>query len=79
MPMSEYEKARLMPEVIGKAKREEIQKQQDKFRAEALERLQKAIRYAQMQKNDPAICDRYADQRYWDGYLAALNEAKNLL
>lgn len=79
MPMSEYEKARLMPEVIGKAKREEIQKQQDKFRAEALERLQKAIRYAQMQKNDPAICDRYADQRYWDGYLAALNEANSLL
>lgn len=79
MPMSEYAKDRLMPEVIGKAKREEIQKQQDKFRAEALERLQKAIRYAQMQKNDPAICNRYADQRYWDGYLAALNEAKSLL
>lgn len=79
MPMSEYAKDRLMPEVIGKAKREEIQKQQDKFRAEALERMQKAIRYAQMQKNGPAICDCYADQRYWDGYLAALNEAKSLL
>lgn len=79
MPMSEYTKDRLMPEAISKAKREEIQKQQDKFRAEALERLQKAIRYAQMQKNGPTICDRYADQRYWDGYLAALNEAKNLL
>lgn len=79
MPMSEYEKARLMPEVISKAKREEIQKQQDNFREAALERLQKEIRYAQMQKNDPTICDRYADLRYWDGYLAALNEAKNLL
>lgn len=79
MPISEYEKARLMPEVIGKAKREEIQKQQDQFRTAALNRLQKAIRYAQMQKNGPTICDRYADQRYWDGYLAALNEAKNLL
>nr|DAG19311.1 MAG TPA: hypothetical protein [Caudoviricetes sp.] len=79
MPMSEYAKDRLMPEVIGKAKREEIQKQQDKFRAGALERMQKAIRYAQMQKNGMAICDRYADQRYWDGYLAALNEAKNLI
>lgn len=79
MPMSEYEKARLMPEVISKAKREEIQKQQDNFREAALERLQRAIRYAQIQKNDPTICDRYADQRYWDGYLAALNEAKNLI
>lgn len=55
MPMSEYEKARLMPEVISKAKREEIQKQQDNFREAALERLQRAIRYAQMQKNDPTI------------------------
>lgn len=79
MPMSEYEKDRLMPEAISKAKREEIQKQQDKFREAALERLQRAIRYAQIQKNDPTICDRYADQRYWDGYLAALNEAKNLI
>lgn len=50
MPMSEYEKARLMPEVIGNAKREEIEKQPDQFRAAALNRLQKAIRYAQMQK-----------------------------
>lgn len=50
MPMSEYAKDRLMPEVIDKAKREEIQKQQDQFRAAALNRLQKAIRYAQMQK-----------------------------
>ena len=79
MPMSEYEKSRLMPEAISKAKREEIEKQQDNFREAALNRLQKAIRYAQMQKNDPTICDRYADQRYWDGYLAALNEAKNLI
>lgn len=79
MPMSEYEKARLMPEAISKEKREEIQKQQDQFRTAALNRLQKAIRYAQIQKNDPTICDRYADQRYWDGYLAALNEAKNLI
>lgn len=79
MPMSEYEKSRLMPEAISKAKSEEIQKQQDQFRTAALKRLQKAIRYAQMQKNDPTICDRYADQRYWDGYLAALNEAKNLI
>lgn len=79
MPMSEYEKERLMPEAISKAKREEIQKQQDQFRTAALNRLQKAIRYAQIQKNDPTICDRYADQRYWDGYLAALNEAKNLI
>lgn len=79
MPMSEYEKSRLMPETISKAKREEIEKQQDNFRAAALNRLQKAIRYAQIQKNDPTICDRYADQRYWDGYLAALNEAKNLI
>lgn len=79
MPMSEYEKSRLMPEAISKAKREEIQKQQDQFRTAALNRLQKAIRYAQIQKNDPTICDRYADQRYWDGYLAALNEAKNLI
>lgn len=79
MPMSEYEKSRMMPEGIGKAKREEIQKQQEQFRTAALNRLQKAIRYAQMQKNDPTICDRYADLRYWDGYLAALNEAKNLL
>ena len=77
--MSEYEKKRLMPEVIGKAKREEIQKQQDKFREAVLERLQRAIRYAQMQKNDPTICDRYADQRYWDGYLAALEEMRHLL
>lgn len=79
MPMREYEKDRLMLEAISKAKREEIQKQQDQFRIAALKRLQKAIRYAQMQKNDPTICDRYADQRYWDGYLAALNEAKNLI
>lgn len=79
MPMSEYEKDRLMPEGISKAKREEIQKQQDNFREAALERLQRAIRYAQIQKNNPTICDRYADQRYWDGYLAALNEAKNLI
>lgn len=79
MPMSEYEKSRLMPEAISKAKREEIEKQQDNFREAALNRLQKAIRYAQIQKNDPTICDRYADQRYWDGYLAALNEAKNLI
>lgn len=79
MPMSEYEKDRLIPEAISKAKREEIQKQQDQFRTAALNRLQKAIRYAQIQKNDPTICDRYADQRYWDGYLAALNEAKNLI
>lgn len=79
MPMSEYEKSRLMSEAISKAKREEIQKQQDNFREAALNRLQKAIRYAQIQKNDPTICDRYADQRYWDGYLAALNEAKNLI
>lgn len=79
MPMSEYEKSRLMPEAISKAKREEIEKQQDNFREAALKRLQKAIRYAQMQKNDQTICDRYADQRYWDGYLAALNEAKNLI
>ena len=79
MPMSEYEKSRLMPEAISKAKREEIEKQQDQFRTAALNRLQKAIRYAQIQKNDPTICDRYADQRYWDGYLAALNEAKNLI
>lgn len=79
MPMSEYAKDRLMPEVIGKAKREEIEKQQGQFRMAVLERLQKAICYAQMQKNDPTICDRYADLRYWDGYLAALNEAKNLI
>lgn len=79
MPMSEYEKSRLMPEVISKAKREEIQKQQDKFRTAALNRLQKAIRYAQMQQSDPTIRDRYTDLRYWDGYLAALNEAKNLI
>ena len=79
MPMSEYEKSRLMPEAISKAKREEIRKQQDNFREAALNRLQKEIRYAQIQKNDPTICDRYADQRYWDGYLAALNEAKNLI
>lgn len=79
MPMSEYEKSRLMPEAISKAKREGIQKQEDNFREAALNRLQKAIRYAQIQKNDPTICDRYADQRYWDGYLAALNEAKNLI
>lgn len=77
--MSEYEKKRLMPEVISKAKREEIQKQQDKFREAALERLQRAIRYAQIQKNNPTICDRYADQRYWDGYLAALEEMRHLL
>ena len=77
--MSEYEKKRLMPEVISKAKREEIQKQQDKVREAALERLQRAIRYAQIQKNDPTICDRYADQRYWDGYLAALEEMRHLL
>lgn len=79
MPMSEYEKSRLMSEAISKAKREEIEKQQDNFREAALNRLQKAIRYAQIQKNAPTICDRYADQRYWDGYLAALNEAKNLI
>lgn len=79
MPMSEYEKSRLMPEAISKAKREEIEKQQDNFREAALNRLQKAIRYAQIQKNDPTICDQYADQRYWDGYLAALNEVKNLI
>ena len=79
MPMSEYEKDRLMPEAISKAKREEIQKQQDQFRTAALNRLQKAIRYAQIQKNDPTICDRYADQRYWDGYLAALEEMRHLL
>lgn len=77
--MSEYEKKRLMLEVISKAKREEIQKQQDKFREAALERLQRAILYAQIQKNDPTICDRYADQRYWDGYLAALEEMRHLL
>lgn len=79
MPMSEYEKARLMPEVIGKAKREKIQKQQEQFRTAALNRLQKAIRYAQMQKNDPCILGRYSDQRYWDGYLAALEEMRHLL
>lgn len=77
--MSEYEKKRLMPEAISKSKREEIQKQQDKFREAALERLQRAIRYAQIQKNDPTICARYADQRYWDGYLAALQEMRHLL
>lgn len=77
--MSEYEKKRLMPEVISKAKREEIQKQQDKFREAAFERLQRAIRYAQIQKNDPCSLGRYADQRYWDGYLAALEEMRHLL
>lgn len=79
MPMSEYEKERMMPEVISRAERKEARRQRAEFRTAALKRLQKAIRYAQMQKNDPTICDRYTDQRYWDGYLAALNEVKSLL
>lgn len=79
MPMSEYEKKRLMPEVISKAKMTVGERQYEKLRSDALIRLDKAMKYAQVQKNDPCILGRYSDQRYWDGYLAALEEMRHLL
>lgn len=79
MPMSAYEKKRLMPEVISKAKNAEGERQYERFRSEAMIRLDKAMKYAQIQKNDPCSLGRYADQRYWDGYLAALDEVRHLL
>lgn len=77
--MSEYEKKRLMPEVISKAKMTAGERQYEKLRSDALIRLDKAMKYAQIQKNDPCSLGRYADQRYWDGYLAALEEMRHLL
>lgn len=79
MPMSEYEKKRLMPEVISQAKMTAGERQYEKLRSDALIRLDKAMKYAQIQKNDPYSLGRYADQRYWDGYLAALDEVRHLL
>lgn len=79
MPMSAYEKKRLMPEVISKAKNAEGERQYERFRSEAMIRLDKAMKYAQIQKNDPCGLGRYADQRYWEGYLAALDEVRHLL
>lgn len=79
MPMSAYEKSGSCRKLSARRKNAEGERQYERFRSEAMIRLDKAMKYAQIQKNDPCSLGRYADQRYWDGYLAALDEVRHLL